>query len=68
VPRRSIPPGTTGLETWATQLYPKSDHFKQAEFSQGILQSIRKAGELPATHCPRQPSDGNELLDSVTDD
>ncbi len=57
-----------GDEFWQALASEMSSHFKKAEFTQGILHGIRKAGELLATHFPRQHGDGNELPDSVAHD
>jgi len=43
-------------------------HFRKAEFTEGILQGIQRAGELLAEHFPRQTDDRNELPDSVERD
>ena len=43
-------------------------HFKQSNFSAGIIHAIQKAGELLAAHFPPQPGDGNELPDEIEGD
>jgi uncharacterized membrane protein len=40
-------------------------HFKQSEFTQGLVQGVHKAGELLAQHLPRRSDDQNELPDKV---
>jgi len=40
-------------------------HFRAAEFTEGIVQGIKRAGELLAEHFPRRPDDDNELPDGV---
>jgi uncharacterized membrane protein len=57
-----------GDEFWQAMAAEMTGHFKQSEFSQGILHGIRKAGELLAAHFPHRPDDRNELPDSIAHD
>ena len=57
-----------GDEFWRQLAAEISGHFRQAEFSQGILHALRKAGELLAQHFPPRPGDRNELSDEVAQD
>jgi len=50
---------------WQALAAEMTGHFKQAEFTAGIIHGIQKAGELLAAHFPPQPGDGNELPDRV---
>jgi uncharacterized membrane protein len=40
-------------------------HFRQSEFTAGLVQTVRRAGDLLARHFPRKPDDQNELPDEV---
>ena len=53
---------------WQTLAAEMSGHFKQSEFTAGILHGVRKAGELLAAHFPPQPGDTNELPNQVEHD
>jgi uncharacterized membrane protein len=57
-----------GDEFWRALAAEMSGHFKQSNFSAGIIHAIRKAGELLAAHFPPQPGDGNELPDEIEGD
>ena len=57
-----------GDEFWRALAEEMTGHFKNSEFSAGILHGIRKAGELLAAHFPPGPGDGNELPDRVEHD
>jgi uncharacterized membrane protein len=43
-------------------------HFRKSEFTEGIVQGIKRAGDLLAEHFPRRPDDGNQLPDRVEHD
>ena len=45
-----------------------SSHFRQGEFTQGILHGIRRAGKLLAENFPCRADDKNELPDEVEHD
>jgi uncharacterized membrane protein len=53
---------------WQSVAAETSGHFKNSEFTQGIIQAVRKAGELLAAHFPPQADSGNELPDKVEHD
>ena len=57
-----------GKAFWEEVAGEMTGHFKKAEFTQGILHGIHKAGELLAQHFPRCPGDQNELPDEVERD
>jgi len=57
-----------GDEFWRALAAEMSGHFKQSDFSAGIIHAIRKAGELLAAHFPPQAGDGNELPDEIEGD
>ena len=43
-------------------------YFRKSEFTSGIVQGIRKAGQLLTQHFPVRPGDQNELPDDVAHD
>jgi uncharacterized membrane protein len=45
-----------------------SGHFRNSDFTMGIIHGVHKAGELLARHFPRKPGDKNELPDEVESD
>ena len=53
---------------WGEVAASIGDHFKQGDFTGGIIHALDRAGELLATHFPRRPDDKNELPDNVVDD
>ena len=53
---------------WLALAAEMTGHFKQSDFSAGIIHAIQKAGELLAAHFPPQPGDGNELPDEIERD
>ena len=57
-----------GAEFWTALAAEMSGHFRQAEFTTGLIHGIRKAGELLACHFPRQPDAVNELPDDIAHD
>lgn len=63
--------GDTGVHArcgnafWQELARSMSEHFRKAEFTEGIVQGITRAGELLAEHFPRRPDDSNELPDRV---
>lgn len=50
---------------WQELARSMTAHFRAAEFTEGIVQGIKRAGELLAEHFPRRPDDDNELPDRV---
>ena len=57
-----------GEAFWAALAAEMTGHFKQSDFSGGIIHAIQKAGELLAAHFPPQKGDGNELPDEIEGD
>ncbi len=57
-----------GQDFWTQVTDEMSGHFRQSEFTRGIVEGIRKTGELLATHFPRRPDDRNELPNRVERD
>ena len=53
---------------WQELARAMTAHFRKSEFTEGIVQGIKRAGELLAEHFPRRPDDGNELSDRVEHD
>jgi uncharacterized membrane protein len=45
-----------------------AERFRKSEFTNGIANGIRKAGQLLARQFPASPSDRNELSDDVAHD
>ena len=70
-PRRFAVIGDTGVHArcgdafWQELTRSMTAHFRAAEFTEGIVQGILRAGELLAEHFPRRPDDANELPDRV---
>jgi uncharacterized membrane protein len=53
---------------WRAMAAEMAGYFKKAEFTEGILHGVRKAGKLLAAHFPHRPGDRNELPDGVAHD
>lgn len=54
-----------GQAFWSEVALAMEQRFKQAEFTEGLVSGIEKAGALLADHFPRQPDDRNELPDAI---
>jgi uncharacterized membrane protein len=54
-----------GEAFWRELAAAMNEHFKRADFTQGLLLGIERAGTLLANHFPRQPNDRNELPDRI---
>jgi len=73
-PRKFAVIGDRGVHTrcgdafWQQLAFTMADHFRASEFTEGIVQGIKRAGELLADHFPRRPDDDNELSDRVERD
>ncbi|MHB8520173.1 MAG: TPM domain-containing protein [Limisphaerales bacterium] len=57
-----------GAAFWRQVADEMTVHFKKAEFTQGIVHGVHKAGELLAQHFPHRPDDRNELPDDIAHD
>jgi uncharacterized membrane protein len=57
-----------GDNFWTRLSAEMSGYFRRAEFTNGIVHGIRKAGDLLAEHFPRRPGDQNELPDEIEHD
>jgi uncharacterized membrane protein len=57
-----------GDEFWKEVAHEISTHFRQGQFTEGILHGIRRAGKLLAEHFPRHPGDKNQLPDDIAHD
>ena len=53
---------------WQNLTQIMNAHFRASEFTEGIVQGIKRAGELLAEHFPRQSDDANELPDRIERD
>jgi uncharacterized membrane protein len=53
---------------WQKLTDAMTEHFRKSEFTEGIVQGVKRAGELLAEHFPRRPDDANELPDRVEHD
>ncbi len=50
---------------WAELAAAMTGHFKQGDFTAGLVLGIERAGALLAEHFPRSPDDKNELPDEI---
>ena len=57
-----------GNEFWEKVAAEMTNHFKQEQFTAGLLHAVQKAGELLAEHFPRHPGDQNQLSDDIATD
>ena len=54
-----------GNDFWQTECARMIAHFKQKQYTEGILVSMQKIGEHLVRHFPVQPDDQNELDNEV---
>ncbi|PJG82654.1 TPM domain-containing protein [Caviibacterium pharyngocola] len=54
-----------GDEFWRSQCELMIDHFKQNQYTQGVIAAIEQSGKKLAEHFPVQPDDKNELDNEV---
>lgn len=54
-----------GAEFWQQLVDSMAAHFRNNNFTDGMVQGITTAGEQLARHFPRQSADKNELPDTV---
>ena len=57
-----------GEEFWGELAAEMRGHFRQSDFTQGLVHGVKKAGDLLAKHFPRKPDDKNELPDTIIRD
>ena len=57
-----------GQPFWEESSREMSGHFRQGQFTTGLLVGIKKAGALLGKHFPCQSDDKNELSDDVVTD
>ncbi|HZV33077.1 MAG TPA: TPM domain-containing protein [Verrucomicrobiae bacterium] len=57
-----------GQEFWEKVAAEMTDHFKQSNFTDGIVHAIQKSGELLSQHFPAKGSHPNQLSDDVEHD
>ena len=50
---------------WQELARAMTARFRASEFTEGVVQGIKRAGELLAEHFPRRPDDENELPDRI---
>ena len=53
---------------WQQLAVAMTGYFQKSEFTAGIMHGIACAGEILATHFPRQSDDKNELPDEIAHD
>ncbi len=53
---------------WQDLAAAMTGYFKRGAYTDGLVHGVERAGELLATHFPRQPDDRNELPDGVVED
>ena len=56
-----------GEEFWGKLVDNMRAHFQREAFTDALVEAIENAGNLLATHFPRQPDDRNELPDIVVE-
>ena len=56
---------TCGDAFWRDLAATMGERFKQAQFTEGLVLGIERAGALLAQHFPREPGDHNELPDRI---
>jgi uncharacterized membrane protein len=57
-----------GDDFWKETAAEIETYFRRGEFTEGLMHGIGKAGDLLASHFPREAGDVNELPDEVTED
>ena len=57
-----------GNPFWQQVAVAMTGYFQKSEFTAGIIHGIARAGEILATHFPRQSDDKNELPDEIAHD
>jgi uncharacterized membrane protein len=57
-----------GDSFWHELTEEMAGHFRQSDFTSGLVHGIRKAGQLLAQHFPFARGDRNELSDNVAHD
>jgi uncharacterized membrane protein len=53
---------------WTEVTEAMTGHFRQSDFTGGIILGVKKAGDLLARHFPCDPDDRNELPDEIAHD
>jgi uncharacterized membrane protein len=57
-----------GDQFWLQLTEEMSGHFRQGDFTGGLVHGVKKAGDLLARHFPCRPDDQNELPDEIAHD
>ena len=55
----------TGDHFWDAIKTNMADHFRQSQFTQGLITAIKESGEALQKFFPHQPDDRNELSDEI---
>ena len=57
-----------GDQLWHSVVEKMRAHFRNARFSDAIVDAIQDVGQVLAEHFPRKPGDANELPDAVAEE
>jgi uncharacterized membrane protein len=57
-----------GPEFWTAVAAAMEEHFKKAEFTEGVVEAVRTIGDKLAAHFPRRSDDVNELPNTLDQD
>ena len=57
-----------GPEFWTEVAAAMEERFRKAEFTDGVVEGVRRVGEALAKHFPRQSNDRNELPNTIDED
>ncbi len=57
-----------GPEFWKDVAAGMELHFRKAEFTEGVVESVRRVGEALAAHFPRRHDDRDELSNAIDEE
>lgn len=57
-----------GPDFWKEVASEMEEHFRRGEFTEGIVQGVRKVGDILVRHFPRSVADKDELPDSLDEE
>ena len=57
-----------GDDFWKATAAAMEAHFREGEFTEGIVAGVERVGAALAEHFPKETDAGNELSDEVTED